>query len=137
MNAVVVDTGVFSAPLSRRRLTITGLYDVHLAGQLLVLASQTVAEMRYGALVAGWGQSRLAELERRIELARVAVIDDAMIWTHARLRLDCRQMGHALADASHAADLWVAATAAHFSLPLVTHDTVFIGAPGLVVITEA
>jgi hypothetical protein len=68
VNAVVVDTGVFSAPLSRRRLTTTGLYDMHLAGQLLVLASQTVAEMRYGALVAGWGQSRLAVLARASSL---------------------------------------------------------------------
>jgi predicted nucleic acid-binding protein len=137
VSAVVVDTGVFSAPFSRRRLAITGLYDKHLSGQLLVLASQTVAEMRFGALLAGWGPSRLAELERRIALARVAVIDDAMIWTHARLRLACRRAGHPLADSSHAADLWVAATAAHFALPLVTHDAVFIGAPDLVVISEA
>jgi predicted nucleic acid-binding protein len=73
--------------------------------------SQTVAEMRFGALVAGWGESRLAELERRIALARVAVIDDAMIWSHARLRADCRAAGHALAQPSRPSDLWVAVRA--------------------------
>lgn len=136
MNAVVVDTGVFSAPFSRRRNAIASLYDRHLRSNLLVLASQTVAELRYGALVAGWGPSRLAELERRIGLARVAAIDDDLIWTHARLRLACRQSGHALSSAAHAADLWVAATATHFAIPLVTHDAVFRDAPGLTVITE-
>ncbi len=136
MTAVVVDTGVFSASLSRRRRSIGDLYDRHLTGKQLVVALQTVAEMRYGAIVAGWGDGRLAELERRIALARVAVIDDAMIWTHARLRARCRAAGHALADASHAADLWVAATAAHFEIPVVTHDTVFSNAPGLEVISE-
>ena len=79
MNAVVVDTGVFSAPFSHRRNSIARVYDRHLRSNLLVLASQTVAELRYGALVAGWGPSRLAELERRIGLARVAAIDDDLI----------------------------------------------------------
>ena len=137
MNAVVVDTGVFSAPLSRRNSSIAHLYDRHLSGQLLVLAAQTVAEVRYGALAAGWGESRLAELERRIALTRVAVIDDDLIWSHARLRVTCRVAGHALAAAAHAADLWVAATARHLDIPLVTHDAVFRDAPGLSVVTEA
>jgi hypothetical protein len=45
------------ASLSRQRHSITNLYDRHLRGRQLVVASQT-AEMRYGALVAGWGSSR-------------------------------------------------------------------------------
>jgi predicted nucleic acid-binding protein len=137
VTAVVVDTGVFSASLSHRRRSIASLYDKHLSGRQLVIASQTVAEMRFGALVAGWGDSRLAELERRVGLARVAVIDDAMIWSHAHLRADCRAAGHALAQPSHASDLWVAATAAHFDIPLVTHDILFRETPRLSVISES
>lgn len=131
MTAVVVDTGVFSAGLSRRRNDLVAAYTEHLQGHVLVIAPQTVAEMRFGALVAGWGASRVAELERRIALARIAMIDDAMIWTHARLRAECRASGHALAQPSHAADLWVAATAVHLGLPLVSHDNVFVHTPGL------
>ena len=102
-----------------------------------MLAAQTVVEVRYGALAAAWGEFRLAELERRIALTRVAVIDDDLIWSHARLRVACRVAGHALAAAAHAADLWVAATARHLDIPLVTHDAVFRDAPGLSVVTEA
>jgi predicted nucleic acid-binding protein len=137
VTAVVADTGVFGASLSRRRQSIAHLYEKHLSGRQLVIATQTVAEMRYGALVAGWGESQLAELQRRIALARIAVIDDAMIWSHARLRAECRAAGHALSQPSHASDLWVAATAAHFEIPIVTHDNVFLNAPRLTVISEA
>lgn len=131
MTAVVVDTGVFSAGLTRRSGNLVAVYAEHLQGRVLVIAPQTVAEVRFGALAAGWGASRIAELERRIEFARVAMIDDAMIWTHARLRAECRAVGHALAQPPHAADLWVAATAVHLGLPLVSHDKVFTDTPGL------
>lgn len=137
MTAVVVDTGVFGASLSRRRRSIVGRYEQHLRGRRLVIAAQTVAELRYGALVAGWGEGRLAELDRRIEIARIAIIDDEMIWTHARLRARCRAAGHALAQADHAADLWVAVAAVHYGIALVAHDTVFKDTPGLELVTEA
>ena len=137
MSTVVVDTGVFSASLSRKRKSIAAIYEKHIAGREIVIAYQTVSEMRFGALVAGWGESRLAELERRIAFAQIAVIDDAMIWTHARLRFACREAGHALSQDAHASDLWIAAVAVHLDIPLVTHDHVFRHAPGLEVISEA
>lgn len=58
-----------------------------------------------------------------------------MIWTHARLRAECRAFGHALAQPAHAADLWIASTAVHLGLPLVSHDKVFTSAPGLDLLT--
>lgn len=79
MTAVVVDTGVFSTGLTRRRGDLVAAYAEHLQGRVLVIAAQTVAEMRFGTLAAGWGASRIAELERRIALARIAMIDDAMM----------------------------------------------------------
>jgi predicted nucleic acid-binding protein len=50
---LVVDTGVFSAALSRRRRAHFDDEVKHLAGNQLFLAAVTVAELRYGALVAG------------------------------------------------------------------------------------
>ena len=52
---LVVDTGVFSAALSRRRRQ---LFDPHveaLRGNQLFLSVITVAELRYRAIVAEWG----------------------------------------------------------------------------------
>ena len=137
MSTVVVDTGVFSASLSRKRKSIAATYEKHIAGREIVVAYQTVSEMRFGALVAGWGESRLAELERRIAFAQIAVIDDAIIWTHARLRFACCEAGHALAKAAHATDLWIATVAVHLDIPLVTYDNVFRGAPRLELVSEA
>jgi hypothetical protein len=55
---IVVDTGVFSAALSRRRRSHFETHVERLAGNQLFLASATVAELRFGALVAEWGSSR-------------------------------------------------------------------------------
>lgn len=134
--AVVVDTNVFGAPLVRRRASLVGLYAPHLVGRVLVLAAQSVAELRFGALLARWGAARQSELERRIVRARVAPVDNELTWEVAKLRVACRRAGHALADDHHAADLWIAATAVRYRLALVAHDGVFQNAPGLDLVTE-
>lgn len=133
---VVVDTNVFGAPLVHRHASLVGLYAPHLVGRVVVLAAQTVAELRFGALLARWGSTRQSDLERRISRARVAPVDDGLAWEVARLRVACRRAGHALADDHHAADLWIAATAVRYRLALVAHDGVFRGAPGLELVTE-
>lgn len=50
---LVVDTGVFSAALSRRRRPGVDAQIKLLAGHQILLAAVTVGELRYGALVAG------------------------------------------------------------------------------------
>lgn len=134
--AVVVDTNVFGAPLTRRHSHLVAMYTPHLVGRPLVLAAQSVAELRFGALLAGWGEARQADMERRISRARVAPVDDDLAWEVARLRVACRRIGHALADDHHANDLWIAATAIRYKLALVAHDGVFRDAPGLDLRTE-
>ncbi|MDQ6838867.1 MAG: hypothetical protein M3137_11180 [Actinomycetota bacterium] len=42
-----------------------------------------------------------------------------------------RPAGHALGDKIHDGDRWIAATAIHLDVPLVAHDRIFKGAPGL------
>jgi predicted nucleic acid-binding protein len=54
---VLVDTNVFTARL-RERSPLATSYAKHLFGQRVAVAPQTVAEARYGALSAGWGQAR-------------------------------------------------------------------------------
>lgn len=48
---LVVDAGVFSAALSRRRRPAFKSQVARLAGNQIFLAAATVAELRYGALV--------------------------------------------------------------------------------------
>ena len=135
-SSVLVDTNVFTASLRGTLSPLEVLYAKHTVGQRIVITPQTVAEARYGALMAGWGPRRLGELERSIRAVAVLPVDNETIERVAQLRNACRLIGHALHQRTHNADLWVAAAALRWSLPLVAHDAVFIGCPGVDLRTE-
>jgi predicted nucleic acid-binding protein len=128
---IIVDTGVFSASISRRRRARFEPQVNLMAGQQIFLAAVTVAELRYGALVAGWGDQRRQRLEQSIAATTVVPVSDALLTTAAELRHACRQDGHALHEPVHANDLWIAASAVHISAPLLTADAVFDDVPRL------
>lgn len=132
---VLVDTNVFTARL-RERSPLATEYAKHLFGQRIALAPQTVAEARYGALNANWGPARQERLARLIARARILPVDIDTVETVADLRNQCRMIGHPLHQSSHNADLWIAATAIRWSIPLVAHDAVFAGCPGVQLLTE-
>jgi len=135
VGTVLLDTNVFTAWL-KPRSSLVPLYGKHVFGRRVAIASQTVAEARYGSLIAGWGDKRLESLERLIRRSRPLPPDDATAWAYAGLRSECRAIGHPLHQKQHVGDLWIAATAIRWQLPVVTHDAVFIGCPGLDLRTE-
>jgi predicted nucleic acid-binding protein len=101
----------------------------------IVLAFQTVMELRFGALHGGWGEFRRRRLEQRIAELTVALPDDNTITVCATLRHACREAGHALAEKIHNGDRWIAATAIGLGVPLVSHDGIFAEAPNLEFLT--
>jgi predicted nucleic acid-binding protein len=133
--SVVVDTNVFTARL-RRDSGLAAQYAKHLAGELIAVAPQTVAEARYGSLKSGWGPRRITELTAMTADVTVLPVDAETVEHVAQIRHRCRVIGHALHQLHHNADLWIAAAAVRWSLPLVAHDAVFIGCPGLDLRTE-
>jgi predicted nucleic acid-binding protein len=132
---VLVDTNVFTAPLRADR-PLQAQYRKHTFGRQIAVAPQRIAEARYGALMGGWGPRRLTELARLGAGVRVVPVDDETVELVAQLRNQCRVIGHALHQRRHNADLWIAAAAVRWSIPLVAHDAVFIGCPGLELRTE-
>lgn len=129
--AVVADTNVFSARLRTRAHRLAATYDPLLAGRKLLISFHTVMELDYGASRARWGEAR------RVHVAAV-IADAETVWpgpdlarTCAALRVRCDVEGHALGQSPHNADLWIAATAIHLGLPLVSDDGIFDGVPGL------
>ncbi len=100
-----------------------------MAGHQIFLAAVTVAELRYGALVAGWAEQRRQRLEQSIAATTVVPVSDALLTTAAELRHACRQTGHPLHEPVHANDLWIAASAVHVGAPLLTADAVFDDVP--------
>lgn len=128
---IVVDTGVFSASLSRRRRAELESHVGRMVGHQVFLAPVTVSELRYGALVAQWAEPRRRRLEASIQATTVVPVSDALLTAIAELRYACRVAGHPLHQRNHANDLWVAASAIHIGAPLLAADGAFVDAPGL------
>jgi predicted nucleic acid-binding protein len=133
----VLDTVVFSALGVRGREELRDLYRGEVEGRRVVLSFQTVAELRFGARNAGWGDRRRAELEERISAVAVRVADDRLTRAYAELKWTLKTMGHALWHKQHDGDRWIAVTALAHGLPLVTHDGGFTGVPGLTMISKS
>jgi len=120
--SVVVVTMVISLLFGQRPNPVADRYRALIETRPALLAFQTVMEVRYGALHAGWGELRRRRPERRIAELAVAQPDDEMIGICAELRQGCRQIGNPLGDKVHDGDRWIAAVAIRLGLPLVSHD---------------
>ncbi len=129
--AVVVDTNVFGATLLERTAWLVDLYGPVIRGRPVVISFQTVGELHFGAVRRGWGQARLLALDARIAASEVVHSTTALALAYARLRVACERAGHALGQRDHDADRWIAATAIHLGIPLVSHDGIFRDVPGL------
>jgi len=128
---VVVDTNVYSAGLVPDS-SLARRYEPLLLRRLEVLSFQTVAEVRYGALLRGWGTARFQHLEAAVARAEVVQTGPDLIRTYVELRVACERIGHALCQREHDADRWIAATALRLDIPLVSNDRIFEGTPGLI-----
>lgn len=132
-----MDTMVISWLLDDRPNPVADRYRALIDTRPVLLAFQTVMELRYGALRAGWGELRRRRLERRVAELTVVQPDDEMISVCAELRQGCRRIGHPLGSKVHDGDRWIAAVAIRLGLPLVSHDGVFDAVPRLQLLTAA
>jgi len=127
---IVIDTDVFGADLipgSR----LAELYETLIVGRSALISFQTAAELRFGALLRGWGAARMLKLQSKIAVATTVHTGPELIITYAQLRVDCRRIGHGLSQQEHDADRWIAATAVRLGIPLVSNDNIFRDVPGL------
>lgn len=122
---VVVDTDVTSWLLDPRPSPHGEEASLVIGDRARVVSFVTVAELRYGAMRAGWGELRRRQLERSLADVEVIQTSEALIDRCAALRADASRVGHALAQKIHEADRWVAATAIALGLELVAGDGIF------------
>ena len=100
----------------------------------LVISFQTQAELLRGAIAARWGLRRRLHLESRLKRYVIEHSSDSLALRWAEAMDSARRKGRPIA----AADAWVAATALHLGVPLITHNKKhFIGVEGLAVISES
>lgn len=127
---MVVDTDVYSARLIPDS-TLARRYEPLLVGRIEFVSFQTVAEVRYGALLRGWGPTRLRRTDAAISRISIVHSGPELIRDYVELRVACQRAGHALSQREHDADRWIAATAIRLGSPLVSNDGVFANTPGL------
>ena len=128
----VVDTDVWSYLYKGREEA--KLYEPHLFGNVLVISFQTQAELLRGAIAANWGARRREHLESRLHRYVIEPSSDTLSRRWAEAMDSAKRNGRPIA----AADAWIAATALHLGVPLITHNrNHFIGVDGLTVISES
>lgn len=133
---VVIDTGVFAARLTPSGSLLAARYRSVLEGRPAVVSFVTVAELGYGARLAGWGPGRLRRLEYEIARAEIVWPGPNLVEAYASLRTWCVRTGHGLGQKEHEADRWVAATAIWLQVPLVAHDGIFAAVKDLELLTK-
>jgi tRNA(fMet)-specific endonuclease VapC len=134
MSVVLLDTTVASLLLPKKKGTeIRGKYEKHMRGQTLALSFQSVAELWHWAETNGWGESARQGLDSFFRRFLVIPYDYELARVWARVMEKSRKEGRRF----EAGDCWIAATAVHRGIPLLSHDKDFAGRSinGLNVIT--
>ena len=127
---IVVDTSVVSHLF--RGGHIASYYAGELGGHRLVISFQTLEEIRFGAVNAGWGTRKNADLARHLLKYQV-------IWPNRRIVESCADLRHSAERVGRklkTADAWIAATAIYLNCPLASHDRDFSGVPNLTLIQQ-
>ena len=134
MSVVLLDTTVVSLLHPRKRGSeILNRYAVHMERQTLALSFQSVAELWNWAEYREWGDEARNGLDLFIRRFLVVPYDYALAQAWARAMQSSRKEGRRLGTG----DCWIAATAIHRQIPLLTHDRDFLdlSIPGLQVIS--
>jgi tRNA(fMet)-specific endonuclease VapC len=116
VNAAVVDTDVVS--MMFKGDSRAGRYTVYVAGRLLGISFMTLAELDRWSLDRNWGTARRAELERYLGKYPVLPATRELCSAWARVAWEARRKGRPI----QTADAWIAASALHYQVPLITHN---------------
>jgi tRNA(fMet)-specific endonuclease VapC len=136
MAIVLLDTTVASFLHPRKRgSTYRAAYEPHLRGNLLAMSFQTVAELFQWAEQSKWPAGQRAALDEFVAHFLVIPYDTELARTRARVMTLARDAGRRM----ESGDAWIAATATHRGIPVITHDKDFLNVtiPGLQVICHA
>lgn len=136
MDAVLLDSTVVSLLHPQKKDSpLRASYQTHMAGKILALSFQSVAELWSWPEERGWGERRKAEMEAFLRKFLIIPYDFELAKAWARINAQCKKRGRRL----EAGDAWIVATAVHRGIPLLTHDRDHVGLEleGLKVISYA
>lgn len=116
MNTVLVDTNVISFIFKGDSRAAD--YAPLLEGNRLAISFITVAELFEWAFTRKWGDARVKRLEQALGNFVILPVDVELCRAFGKIRADLQEHGKTIASQ----DAWIAATAVHYKLPLVTHN---------------
>jgi tRNA(fMet)-specific endonuclease VapC len=126
MSILLIDTDVFSFIF--RGDSRASAYVSLVEGNRLSLSFMTIAELYQWAAVRNWGIEKINRLEQAFTNYLIIPIDIELCRTWGNLKAERQAIGKIIAPQ----DAWIAATALHYNLPLVTHNARdFQNIPGL------
>jgi tRNA(fMet)-specific endonuclease VapC len=116
VNPAIVDTDVVSMlfkgdPRAQR-------YRTHIVGRLLGISFMTLAELERWTLERSWGSTRKAELAKHLTNYTVLPAGRELCAKWAEVSWEARKKGRPI----QTADAWIAATALHYQVPLITNN---------------
>jgi len=124
MSTVLLDTTVASLLHPKKKDdALRAKYERHMEGQILALSFQSIAELWSWAEENNWGSTLRAGFEIFLQKFLVIPYDPELAKTWARLTTHCKRIGRRL----EAGDAWIAASAVHYKLILLTHDLDQVG----------
>lgn len=130
-----MDTDVFSCLWQNRNVSASFIRE--LQGAVPVLSFVTVGEAYFGAMNAGWGTRRTAQMAAAMRPHVVAPYSSNLAELWGKLKHAARQNGLPPGQAEHTNDLWICATASHYDAPLMTKNgRHFSGMPGLRLVAD-
>lgn len=135
--AVLLDTNVYSAifitpsETARKQGHPLAAWRVALRGRRVVIAFQSRAELIIGARSAKWGGRRMRDLDAQLAATPTVQLDDDVMEAYVSLTVESRVLGSGISQNIHVADRWIAACSIAKSIPLLSGDRVFEGAPEL------
>lgn len=116
MRLVLLDTNVISFLFKGD--TRARAYAPLLEGHRLAVSFVTIAELFEWAATRKWGQPRLEQLEQSLRAYLVIPVSVDLCRAWGTIRAEQRESGRQISPQ----DAWIAATARHYSLPLITHN---------------
>lgn len=116
MDTVLLDTNVISYLLKGD--SRADAYAELIAGKRLAISFMTIAELFQWAGIRNWGEHRKAQLEKSLLDYLMLPYDFELCKWWGQVRTECQSKGRRISPQ----DAWIAATALHYELPLVTHN---------------
>ena len=132
MNPAIVDTDVVSVIFKRTSSAYS--YQRLIEGRLLAISFMTLAELDRWTLERNWGNARKDELSAHIQRYTVIPSTRELCSTWAEVVWRGRKKGRPI----QTADAWIAASALHYRVPLITNNVSdFEAVEGLLILTAS